>query len=79
MGKLQESGHVQEWSKEEGKYVQGHRLAMEKKLGRKLKPTEIVHHLNSNPSDNRPSNLQLVKNKVQHNKIDPAIQRGKKK
>lgn len=40
------------------KYV--HRVIMEKKLGRKLKKSERVHHINGNKHDNRLSNLRVV-------------------
>lgn len=36
------------------------------KLGRPLKYTEIVHHINRNKLDNRPCNLWVFKNQREH-------------
>jgi hypothetical protein len=40
-------------------YVLTHRLRVARKLGRPLTKTETVHHIDGNPLNNDPSNLQL--------------------
>jgi hypothetical protein len=50
--------------KDSGKLV--HRWKAEKKLGRKLRPGEVVHHKNKFKSDNRYSNLEVLPSRKAH-------------
>ena len=48
------------WVKERKKLCLVHRLVMEQYLGRRLLPTECVHHINGIYTDNRIDNLQVM-------------------
>lgn len=43
-----------------------HRYVAERKLRRKLRPEEVVHHKNRNKLDNRMSNLWVFKSQQNH-------------
>ena len=62
-------------------YVRRSHLIMEKKLGRYLKPEEIVHHKGikyplvsiENKQDDRPENLRLFPNRSKHGKFHQSL------
>lgn len=47
-----------------GKYRHQHRDIMSFYLGRPLRSTEIVHHINGNKMDNRIENLEIVNRSI---------------
>ena len=55
------------------KKVVEHRHIVEQLLGRPLEKYELVHHLNEDPTDNRPKNL-LVMNRREHRIVHRAEQ-----
>jgi hypothetical protein len=49
-----------------GSHTPVHRWVAEKKIGRKLNSQEVVHHINRDKLNNKPSNLHVFKNQAAH-------------
>ena len=58
-------------------YIRQHRIIMEQKLKRYLKPTEIVHHINGDKKDNRIENLKLFSSNSNHIKEHNKLRRAR--
>lgn len=55
--------------------VLAHRWVMSKILGRSLKTSEVVHHINGDTKDNSPDNLKLL-NAYNHAREHNQLQHG---
>lgn len=53
----------------DGTQVRYARAVVEADLQRELKPQEVVHHINGNPTDDRIENLQLLTSQSEHAKL----------
>lgn len=62
-----------------GRRVQEHRIIAEQKIGRKLLPSEVVHHIDGDKTNNDPSNL-VVLTRAEHRALhDADIRAGKQR
>ena len=52
--------HPYKRMRKDGGFIDKHRLIMEEHLGRKLKPNELVHHKDGDPTNDIIKNLELT-------------------
>lgn len=55
------------------KHYYKHRYVAEKMLGRKLKDSEVVHHIDENRSNNNPDNLMVFKTSADHSAFHKGV------
>lgn len=68
--KHRRDGYVQVWTS--SGYILEHRLIMEQQVGRPLLASEVVHHLDHDPSNNTVDNLQLLSSQAEHARLHAA-------
>ncbi len=59
-------------------YAYEHRLVMDEKIGRRLKPREIVHHIDGNKTNNSFNNLDVVASVAHHRYEHRVHDRGRR-
>lgn len=59
-------------------YAYEHRLVAEKKIGRRLLPGELVHHIDENKKNNDPINLEVMKSTAHHFKKHRKLFSGRR-
>ena len=59
-------GYRRRRDKRSGRAYYVHRAVAEWRLGRPLRPGEVVHHKNGDPGDNHPENLEVLPSQSAH-------------
>lgn len=74
----QYKGYKRIWNNERRVWEYEHRLIIEQSMGRKLKTTETVHHINGKKDDNRVENLVIL-SAQEHEKIHRNGEKNRKR
>lgn len=67
------TGDKTEYRKRNGRHV--HRIIAEQKIGRPLKPGEVVHHIDGDKRNNNPDNLLVLPSQMEHARLHAAQDR----
>ncbi len=57
-------------------YVYRYHVVAEESLGRDLKPQEVVHHIDFDPTNDNPANLRVYPNESEHQRYHGRLRGG---
>jgi hypothetical protein len=60
------------------RYVRRSHLVWELNSGVRVQPGEVIHHIDGNPMNDEPENLQWIKNQSDHARLEHKIREGRR-